>query len=273
MAVRPRRPVLTFLLTAAALYVGVCVLLWWRQDAMVFPGAGRGDRGVPALVPPAVVGWLGQGAERTRIATIAVPKPSCVLLYFGGNGEDLFAAVNSAAQLARYGGEAIAAEHPGFGASAGRPGVDSLLAAARRAAAHARTRATNLGVPLVVVGSSLGSFCGVHVAASGGVDRLVLRAPPTSLVAVAKAQFAWLPVSLLLAHHFDNLEPAARVRCPVLVLHGDADTTVPDRFGREVAAALPDARFVSVAGRGHNDLELAPEGPAGAAVREFLAGR
>ncbi|MBL8755769.1 MAG: alpha/beta hydrolase [Planctomycetes bacterium] len=263
------------LLTAVGFYVLVCAAMWALQDKLVFPGAGRGDRGVPALVPPAVVGFVGAGAARARIATVAAQggaaKPCGVAVYFGGNGEDLYAAVYSAAELAEHGLEAIAVEHPGFGASAGRPSVASLLANALVAVGHARTRAQELGVPLVVVGSSLGSFCAVHAAAAGGVAKLVLRAPPTRLADAAGRAYPWLPVRLLLAHRFDNLEPAAKVVCPVLVLHGDDDVIVPQAFGRELAAAMPHATFVPIPGRGHNDLELAPAGVAGAALRAFLA--
>jgi pimeloyl-ACP methyl ester carboxylesterase len=177
----------------------------------------------------------------------------------------------SAAELAQYGLEAFAVEHPGYGASAGEPSVDSLLANALAAVTHARARAQQLGVPLVVVGSSLGSFCAMHAAAAGGVDKLVLRAPPTRLADAAGAAYPWLPVKLLLAHRFDNLAPAAKVACPVLVLHGDDDSIVPQAMGRELAAALPHATFVPIPGRGHNDLELEPTGAAGSALRAFLA--
>lgn len=269
-----KRRVTIALLTAVGFYVLLCAAMWALQDTLVFPGAGRGDRGVPVLVPPAAVGFVGGGDARARCATVAaaggVAKPRAIAIYFGGNGEDLFASVYSATDLAAYGIEAIAVEHPGFGASAGRPSVASLLANALAAVALARTRAQQLGVPLVVVGTSLGSCCAVHAAAAGGVDKLVLRAPPTRLADVAQAAYPWLPVKLLLAHRFDNLASAAKVTCPTLVLHGDHDTIVPDRYGRELAAAMPNATFVSVPGYGHNDLDLSPNGPVGKAMLDFL---
>ncbi len=265
-----RRSVVLLLAAALLVYTALCALVWWQQERMLFPGAGRGDRGVPMLPAAVAVSWLGDGDARTRIATLATARPRAVALYLGGNGEDLYAAVYSAAELAAYGCEAIACEYPGFGASPGRPSARALLATATAAAAHAQARATELGVPLVLVGSSLGTFGAVHAAAAGVGDRLVLRAPPTSVAAVAALSFWWLPVGMLLAHRFDNLDAAPRVRCPTLVLHGDADTIVPPHLGRAVAAAIPGARFVAVAGRGHNDLSLHPSGSVGAELRTFL---
>lgn len=269
-----RRAVIYALLAALLLYASVCGLLWALQDRMVFPGAGLGDRGVPTLQPAPVVEWLDvAGGVRTRLAVLPASAPRAVVLYLGGNGEDLYAAVGSAAQLAAHGAEAIAAEYPGYGASAGAPSVASLLATAQAAAAHARRRAQALGVPLVVVGSSLGSFGAMQVAADGTADRLVLRAPPTSLVDAGAAAFPWLPVRMLLRHQFDNMAVAPRVRCPTLVLHGDRDRIVPDRFGRALAAAIAGAVFVPVPGHGHNDIDLSPAGPVAAAVRAAIVGR
>lgn len=267
-----RRTVIGILVLLVLGYAGLCGVVAMMQDPLVFPGAGRGDRGVPPTSPPATLGWIGPPERRTRVATIAPERPTAVALYLGGNGEDLYAAVLSAASLAHHGWLGIAAEYPGYGGSPGRPTVAGLLATAVDAAAFARQRAAAAGLPLVVVGSSLGSFGAVHVAAAGAADRLVLRAPPTSLAAVAQRQFWWLPVGWLLRHRFDNLAAAGAVRCPVLVVHGEADTIVPAALGRELAAALPGARFVVVPGCGHNDLDLGPDGPVGAALRAFVAG-
>lgn len=274
-----RRLLLALLLVLGGGYVAITALVWLKQDGMVFAGAGFPDRGVPLLPSPVVVRWLGDGGERGRIATVT-PRtaPIAVAVYFGGNGEDLYAAAFAAGELADYGLEAIAHEHPGYGASPGTPSVGSLLAAAERTADAAARRARELGVPLVVVGSSLGTFCAVHVAARGGaegpvVDRLVLRAPPTTLAAAAKARFGFLPVDLLLRHRFDNVTPAPRVTCPVLVLHGDRDGIVPQALGRELAALLPHGRFVGVPGAGHNSLHLSVQGPVAAELRAFVSAK
>ena len=49
----------------------------------------------------------------------------------------------------------------------------------------------------------------------------------------------------------DLLDQAQRISCPVLILHGDADTTVPIAFGQALAAAIPTAEFITLAGEGH----------------------
>lgn len=56
-----------------------------------------------------------------------------------------------------------------------------------------------------------------------------------------------------------NAARAAQVTVPALVQHGTADTTVPFALGQQLAAALPDARFLAYEGAGHNYLVAAPQ--------------
>ena len=43
-----------------------------------------------------------------------------------------------------------------------------------------------------------------------------------------------------------------RITVPALVVHGDHDAIVPVENGRKLAARLPNAEYVELAGRGHN---------------------
>jgi pimeloyl-ACP methyl ester carboxylesterase len=61
-----------------------------------------------------------------------------------------------------------------------------------------------------------------------------------------------------------------RIGVPALVVHGDEDLIVPVENGRMLAARLPDARYVELAGVGHNVPLEAPE-TFNALVLEFLA--
>jgi pimeloyl-ACP methyl ester carboxylesterase len=63
-------------------------------------------------------------------------------------------------------------------------------------------------------------------------------------------------------------EAIAGLTLPALVLHGDEDSTVPFKWGEELAEMLPDSRFVRIAGAGHNYLVVDPE-TANTAVLDF----
>ena len=67
-------------------------------------------------------------------------------------------------------------------------------------------------------------------------------------------------------------EDFARVRTPVLTLHGTRDRSAPYGGAREWALLLPDARLVTVDGAGHAPWIEAPEKVFGA-IAAFLDGR
>ena len=266
------RVLLLLLAGSAAAYVLVLGLVWAQQDRLVFPAAGRPAR--PIDVPGVTVHWRdGLDGKRFRTARVVPPDPRAVLAFFVGNGEDLTSAARCAAGLAGHGVAVLTAEYPGYGASEGQPSVASLLRCAEVVAADAEALARERGVPFVVGGSSLGSFCALHVAAAGRAARCLLCAPPTTLADAAAERFWWAPVGLLLRHRFDNVAIAPAVRCAVRIVHGDRDAIVPLAHGQRLRDLLGGPTdLVVVPGRGHNDLSLAVDGPVGSSVGAFLRG-
>jgi len=80
-------------------------------------------------------------------------------------------------------------------------------------------------------------------------------------------------------HHFGGVqrldvpkESVARVRVPVLTIHGTWDRNAPYASGREWALTLPDARLITVERAGHQVAADAPEIVV-PAIDEFVAGR
>jgi len=70
----------------------------------------------------------------------------------------------------------------------------------------------------------------------------------------------------------DVREAAARIRCPVLVVHPERDAVVPIEEGRLLASLIPDCRFVQLDSDNHLLLAEEPAWPRlFAEVRSFLA--
>ncbi|MCR9245471.1 MAG: alpha/beta hydrolase [bacterium] len=279
---------LIVLSVVAASWLGLVVLLWLAQDALVFPGARHGVRPIQVA---GVRHFTLQGAGGPfRVAESVPANPRAVLVFFVGNGEDLVSATWRAAGFARHGVAVVVPEYPGYGGSAGRPGVDALHECARVTALHAAALAGQHDVPLVAGGISLGTFCAAHVAAQSNavassssagtaaetapvVARLFLAAPPSTLAAAARSRFWFVPVGLFLRHRFDSLAVADDVRCPALVVHGEQDRIVPLELGEQLAGALAGpTEFVRVPGVGHNDLPLLPDTALGQRIGRFLRG-
>ena len=61
-----------------------------------------------------------------------------------------------------------------------------------------------------------------------------------------------------------------RISCPVLIVHGDSDTTVPIAFGEALASLTPGADIVRLSGVGHG---LIADRDAQQVTKEWLAGK
>lgn len=247
-----------------ALYGLLCLLVWRMQEVMLFPMANRSGAPVPVQPLPGVTvrDVAFAPGKRCRVAVAEAEDPLAVCVLFMGNGEDLRAGVDWVAKMAPppYRLTTLAVEFPGYGESDGEPGREAFQAAAEAAALEARRMAETAGVPLIGFGSSMGSFPTVHMARAGLVDGVVLRCPPAAIALSAKERFPYLPTGWLLRHDLDNLQGLDTVRAPLLLVHGEADTTVPIGMGAKIAAAWPaPTTFLRVPGKGHTDVVVPPD--------------
>ncbi len=245
----PRSPMTTGLLWAAAaaavLYGVLAFYAWQFSDRMLF------------LPPPATYAagpdltWIPAG-DGARLAARWLPYPDAryTLIYCHGNATDLGQIEPRLQELReRLGVSVLAWDYPGYGQTGGRPGEPETLRGARAVAAYA-TRV--LGVPadrLVLYGHSLGGGAAVEIAASQPCAGLVLQSAFTSAFHVR------VSVNPFPFDKFNNRAKLPRVRCPILVIHGTADTLIPFSHGEQLLAAAPGRRqHLWVPGAGHNDL-------------------
>ena len=81
----------------------------------------------------------------------------------------------------------------------------------------------------------------------------------TSLPAVAKFHYPWLPTHTFMKYRFDNLAKIGQCRRPVFIAHGTADTVVPYSHGEALFAAANEPKeFLRVDGVGHGYAEVGP---------------
>jgi fermentation-respiration switch protein FrsA (DUF1100 family) len=107
---------------------------------------------------------------------------------------------------------------------------------------------------LVYFGRSVGAAVAVELARRRAPAALILESPMTSIRAMARAIFPWLPVGSLLSTKYDSLAKIGALRVPLLVLHGTADEVVPFAQGQELfEAASEPKRFYAIEGAHHND--------------------
>jgi fermentation-respiration switch protein FrsA (DUF1100 family) len=147
----------------------------------------------------------------------------------------------------------VAVSYRGYAGSSGSPSEQGLL---RDAAAAYDFAAARYGAERIVAwGFSLGTGVAVALAAEQPVGKLILEAPFTSTVDVAAPLFWYMPVHWLMRDPFRSDQRIARVRVPLLVMHGTDDPVIPIRLGERLfALANEPKRFVAFPGGGHENL-------------------
>jgi hypothetical protein len=249
-------------------YVGGLAALFFLQRAFIFP-IPETIRTLPEAAGfPQAREHILTTDDGEKIIVWHVPaKPGHpVILYFHGNGDFLAGFFGRFRDIIAEGTGIVALSYRGYAGSSGRPSEQGLLQDA--AAAFAFTMARYRADKIVAWGFSLGSGVAVALAAEQPVAKLILEAPFTSIADIAASAFPIFPVRLVIRDPFRSDERIARVKVPILIMHGARDPTIPIRFGERLfALAHEPKQFVRFAQGGHNDLD---DNGAIETVRRFI---
>ena len=247
--------VLLRLLAAAVLgYCGVAATLYFAQRRIVFvPDEARPDV-VAVAVPGLQAATLRTAGMLDLLAWWLPPRSGArpVVLYFHGNGGNL---ANRAARLRAFaaaGFGVLMPEYPGYGGNPGAPSERSFYEAAAAALEFLKAQGVSDG-RVAVYGESLGTGVAAWAAAGRRFGALVLESPATSVTALARERYWFLPVDWLVRDPFDTLGRIGRAEAPVLVALGERDRVVPPWMGRAVFAAAPAPKRLWAAAEGSHE--------------------
>ena len=260
---------ITVLIVAGGGYVLICALLYFGQERSIFfprPNdaqlRGRyGAQRIEIQTAEAVLeGWWIENAQATTPA---------VVLYFGGNAEDVLYTASTAENIdARA---VVVVNYPGYGGSAGKPGQQELYRGGLAIYDYALQRGVH-AEHVVVMGRSLGSGVASMLAGARVVGAAILITPYDSLAAVAAGHYSFLPVRLLLRHPFPSIDWARRTRAPALLLAAEHDNVVPATHAQKLFKVWAGPKQMRVlAQTGHNDIEMHPDYYR--LINEFLVSR
>lgn len=246
---------LTLPALAAALWLLLAGGLFLGQRAILF----RPDRTVPDIARIEL-----PGLAATRLATadglslLAWTLPggadAPVILYLHGNAGHIGYRAERIRAIAAMGWGGLIPEYRGYGGNPGQPSEAGLRQDA--AAALAALRAQGIAPGRIVLwGESLGSGLAAWLAARHEVGAVVMETPYTSIAAIAKQRYPFIPVDMLLKDRFDSLAELPGIAAPILVAVAGRDRIVPPSMGHDLhAAARAPAELWVAPEAGHSDL-------------------
>ncbi len=238
-------------------YAGILTWFYFHQDDLLYP-ADRGD------TPPAAKGLAD--FELIRIPTPdgetlagwwkAPPAGGGVVLYLHGQTGSLGTQdyiVTRSRDMAAAGMGVLAIDYRGYGGSTGHPSEAGLITDAR--AAYDFILRTVPGARVVLFGTSLGTGVAVALGAQVEESGVLLDSPFTSALHIAELRYPWLPSSVLMRDHWASDSRIAQINAPLLLVHCDADRTVPLTEGAALFGQARDPKtMIVLPGCGHIEI-------------------
>ncbi len=217
-------------------------------------------------------GWLFHGGP-------AGEGPATILFMHGTNynASDMWATEERAQLFGGFlrgiGCRFFVFDYRGYGPNGGTATEQGTSLDAEGALAYLHNRPEVDPTCIIFYGFSMGTGVAVELALREPCAGLVLRAPFTSIRDLIVERYPrlrrplaiapWLPMT-----RYDSAAKIARIGVPLLIMHGDADESVPQSMGRRLYdLASEPKRFVSFPHAAHQDFPLDLMIPA---VREFV---
>lgn len=232
------------LLYTCVLYIVLCGDAVFFADSLIFQPHRPSYHDSPDIIKVTT-------SSGKKISAIYLPNQSAryTLLVSHGNAEDLGDTREWLEDFRRAGFSVFAYDYQGYGTSEGKPGEKASY---EDESAAYNFLAVNIGVPpdrIIVFGRSVGTGPAVQLATRRPIAALVLQSPFLSAFRVLTR------VPVLPFDRFPNYKRISHVHCPVLIMHGTADSVIGFWHGQKLFQLANDPKqFVAVQGADHNDI-------------------
>ena len=178
------------------------------------------------------------------------------LLFFHGNAWNISGRIFKAKGWVERSISVFLIDYRGYGKSEGsiKAGKD-LLEDARGALKWLEEKKGMSSEKIILYGESIGSYPAIALAEEKKFAGLILEAPFTNVLELARKHYSWVPDLLLKDFLMKNEAAIPKVKAPVFILHGDQDEICPVEFGERLYELAPSPKeFYVVQGGHHNDL-------------------
>ncbi|MEP3481873.1 MAG: alpha/beta hydrolase [Fuerstiella sp.] len=189
-----------------------------------------------------------------------------LIIYFHGNANNRASRAPWYQIFAEIEADVLAIDYHGYGDSEGTMTEGGMYQSCDAAWGYATEELQYAPSEIILAGTSLGGAAAVYTAAqqTDSVKQpaaLVVTATFSSMVDVAASLYPWLPVSSILVDRYPSADRISNVKCPIVIIHGNADRLVHTKHGQTLFDAAPaksesgqPKRWKTLDGIGHNGL-------------------
>lgn len=243
-------------LSVVVLVAASTTLLYFGQRFLFYPAPQE-----RLVAPPAgfqFVETTTSDGLKLRAAFRPASNGKPTLLYFHGNGDSIAGADVATRMLTDAGYGALLVEYRGYGGNPGSPSEQEFYRDGEAAIAWLNAQDIS-PEDTVFVGNSIGSGPATEMALRHKPAGLVLISGFASLPFVVSDLYPFTPAMMLVRDHYSNETKVGRIKIPILLLHGDADSLVRPANSHRMKKAAQNAALIIVPRKGH-ELAYLPEG-------------
>lgn len=242
--------------------------VWLQRKLMYFPSRELVDS--PALFQADWEDAEFGASDGTRLHGWFIRSAGKrVILICHGNGGNVSDRLELCQLLHRLGVNVFIFDYRGFGRSEGTP--DELGTYLDAVASYDWLRAKGFQPKeIIALGESLGGAVAADLATKRELGGLVLQSTFTSMTAVAKEVYFFLPVKWICTFKYDTLSKLPTVHVPILILHGERDKLIPMHHARELYAAANSPKLLKELPGDHNGALASDPAAYSSAVGELL---
>ncbi len=180
---------------------------------------------------------------------------SPVMLWCHGNAGNISHRLQNISELHRRGISIFIFDYRGYGKSTGTPSEAGLYQDTLAAYDFLITQKNVAPHRLVLFGRSLGTSVACEAAVQRSAAGLILEGAFPSIQSMADHHYLGLPASWFVHSKFNLGEKLSRISIPLLMIHGEKDTIVPIKYGKQVFQTAHEPKiWYSVRDAGHNNV-------------------
>ena len=247
---------LIFASSLLLIYGLLIAVVWWQQERLIFQPERLAADHRFAFGSDVHEVWVDVPGAQLNALHLQLPQPAGVVFFLHGNAGNLNDWFVNADFYRGLNLDLYMIDYRGYGKSSGRIESQQELEADVRAA-WAAIAPRYAGLRRVVAGRSLGSALAAQLAAEIQPDMTLLISPYESMSALAREHYRWVP-PFVLRYPLSTADALARVRTPVLLVHGTRDELIAPAHSERLLKAAPQATHLLIEGAGHNDLQAFP---------------
>jgi len=253
------KAVLIIVSVLAALYVLLCVVLYFKQEKLLFAPTHLPANYQFHFSNQFEERWTTAG-DGTRLHGLLfrAPHSKGLLFYLHGNGGALDSWGDVAATYTALHYDVFLLDYRGYGKSGGRISnqtqmLDDVDAAYRQLLLHYPES------NIVVLGYSLGTGPATWLAAHHQPRLLILQAPYFSMRDMAQQLYPFVP-GFLLRYPMPTNELIGQVKAPIVLFHGDRDEVIPHQSSVRLHALCKTIdQLIILPGVHHNGMSDNPQ--------------